>query len=85
MYEGLVVAIFLNRDGWVQAEPDGEFYEFLNCTADPCQGTFREYLDFFFGNDFTDDHVERNAAILGGILLLVRVLTWLALEFVRFG
>ena len=87
MYEGLVVAVFLssNRDGAVVAEPNDEFYQYLNCTASPCEGTFKEYLDFFFGEDFTKDHLVRNAGILGGILFFVRVMTWLALEFIRFG
>ena len=68
------------------------FYNFLiddeQCSIgseEICFGTIREYVDVFFGFEYTDDNTRRNALILGLILFLARVLTWIALKYIRFA
>jgi hypothetical protein len=94
VYEGLVVSLYREVDGVVIADPDpdSEFFNYLvelgKCSViqiDLCEGSTDDYIYVFFGGDFTDDHIFRNGLILGGILVLVRVVTWLALEYIRFA
>ena len=91
VYEGLVVSLYRSVDAVVHADAGSEFYQYLidigKCSAgaDRCQGNTDDYIDFFFGGEFKEDHIFRNGLILGGILLLVRVLTLVALTYIRFS
>ena len=92
VYEGLVVTIYHEQAGTVLANPNSTYADYLvdqnisDCTSETnCKGNIQEYIDFFFGGDFTDEHIIRNACILGGMLVLVRVITWLALQYIRYA
>lgn len=90
VYEGLVTSLYRTVDGTVVADRDSEFYDLLvlkgecNPTSDEvCTGTTDDYIDSFFGGEFSEDNIIRNGIILGGILVFTRILTWLALEKIR--
>ena len=92
VYEGLIVSLYRYVDAVVYADPGSEFYDYLHdtgrCTGDRtvrCEGNTDDFIDFFFDGEFTEDHIIRNGLILGGILVLVRLVTWLALEYIRFA
>ena len=91
VYESLVMAIFSKDERQVLANVDSPFYTYLidmdDCERDDaqCFGSIRQYVNVFFGFEFTADHQERNAGILGCILILARVLTWIALKYIRFA
>jgi hypothetical protein len=96
VYEGMVVCLFDDDDRNVTADDGSDFYDFLNCTARDCNGTVENYIDYFFGGEFgnfdenhefsDDDHTRRNnAIILGLILVITRVLTFLCLKYIRFS
>jgi len=91
VYESMVMALYNNNNKTVIANDGSDFYEYLqqnspNCVEDqPCEGTASQYVLVFFGGKFTYDHQLRNALILGGILVLTRVLTWVALKKIRFS
>lgn len=50
-----------------------------------CIGTVDEYIRVFFGNHFVIRHTPRNAMILGFVLILTRLLTFLSLKYIRFS
>jgi hypothetical protein len=89
VYEGMVSALFNDDDRIVNADEGTEFYDFLKCpfaNGDPCQGTVDQYIDSFFGGEFSGDHVIRNnTIILGFILVVTRVLTYVCLKYIRFS
>jgi hypothetical protein len=98
VYEGMVVCLFDDDDRIVKADNGTEFYDFLDCTnaTTRCEGTVENYIDFFFGGEFgefdenhefsDDDHTRRNnAIILGFILVITRVLTFVCLKYIRFS
>ena len=88
VYEGLIVSLFTADNRTVFAETGSDFYEDLGCTDDdvvPCAGTVSQFVYSFFGGRYTSDHILQNALILGGYLILARVLTFLALTFINFS
>ena len=91
VYESLVTAVFKKTKHLVLATDGSEFYNYLvdinQCTAGQtnCTGTMEQYVTVFFGGLYTQDHQLRNAIILGIILFLTRVLTAVALKFIRFS
>jgi len=93
VYESMVMSIYYEAEGTVIASVGSEFYEYLQTsgtnTCEPdqtyCTGTQYEYVNVFFGDEFKYQNQMRNALILGGILFLARVLTWLALKYIRFS
>ncbi len=88
VYEGMVVCLFDDDNRTVYANNGTEFYVDLNCTdAAPCEGTVTEFIDSFFGGEFgSNEHARRNnAIILGFILVITRVLTFLCLKYIRFS
>lgn len=90
MYESLVMSVYYKNQRPVLATVGSDFYEYLiqqgQCIAGStnCEGTAYEYVDVFFDGNFNADHTLRNAIILGFVLVLTRVLTWLALKKIRF-
>ena len=50
-----------------------------------CQVDVSVYVDAFFGGLFQRDHIPRNLIILGGILLVVRMCTFLSLRFLTYS
>jgi hypothetical protein len=88
VYEGMVMAVFNDNYRTVVANNGSEFYEFLNCTDTQttiCNGTMSQYVEEFFGGEFSHNHLLRDALILGGILVVTRVATWIALKYIRFA
>jgi hypothetical protein len=94
VYEGMILCLFDGDDRNVTANAGTEFYAYLNCpatTADTeevnCTGTVDQYIDSFFGGEFVggNNRVAWNAAILGFILVITRVLTFVCLKYIRFS
>ena len=88
VYESLVMSIYHRDDTTVIANEGSEFYDYLvknGCTTVVCEGTASQYVITFFGGEFQYENGLRNALILGGVLVLTRVLTWLALKYIRFA
>lgn len=90
VYEGLVTSLYRTIDDTVVADPNSEFDDYLiskgvcNPASDEiCIGTTNDFIDSFFGGEFSEDNILRNALILGGILIFTRILTWLALEYIH--
>jgi hypothetical protein len=91
VYESMVTAIFNSDEPSVLANFGSEFYDYLldkGCTptnGEPCIGTMRQYVDVFFGFEYSRENKLRNALILGFVLAMTRVLTWVALKYIRFA
>ena len=80
---GMVMSVFYNDNRQVIVSEGSDYYDDL-CNSTPdngeCQVTVSEYVNVFFGGQFSRNHVARNAIILGGILLVVRISTFVALK-----
>ena len=94
VYESMVVAAYYRSDKEVIANVGSEFHEFLEdesngSTCAPgqedCLGSAYDYVLYFFGGEFNHENGLRNALILGGVLILARMLTWVALKYIRFA
>eukprot|EP00977_Amphora_coffeiformis_P016603 scaffold5169_cov172-Amphora_coffeaeformis.AAC.34 len=91
VYEGMITSIFSNDDRLVEVVEGDLFYDFLvdngYCQASSvgCEGTVSNYVEYFFGGEYQRDNILRNAIILGGILVLARILLWAALKYIRFS
>ena len=91
VYESLVMSLFYNDTRTVLANVDSDFYNYLEelGTCSPilpnCTGTIGQYVDVFFDFEYSIEHTRRNAFILGFVLVLARVLTWVALKYIRFA
>ena len=88
VYEGLVISLYDEDNRTVYADNGSEFYIFLNCTGNTttvCPGTVGQYIDSFFGGNFTTGHTVRNAFILGAVLVITRALTFVALRYIRYS
>jgi hypothetical protein len=93
VYESLVMSLYDGDTRVVEATGGSEFFDYL--VGDPdnicinnstqCEGTVFQYVSVFFGDEFKRDNSMRNALILGFILALTRLLTWVALKYVRFS
>lgn len=86
VYEGLVESLYYADDRKVQADKGSEYWWSLveggECleTDDVCIGTVDDFVNVFFGNEFSNDHTLRNALILAFVLILARVVTWFSLK-----
>jgi hypothetical protein len=92
IFEGEVISLMFNDFRQVKPTTGSDFYRWLvdagTCSlsqGSSCIGSQKEYVLFFFGGEYTHDHLGRNAIILGAVLVLVRLLTWLALKYIRFS
>lgn len=90
VYEGLVTSLYYDSDNLVVAERGSPYETFLveqgtcNMTVfQPCTGTASEYVDYFYGGQFTRLHWQRNIGILAGIFVVTRAITYLALRYIR--
>jgi hypothetical protein len=90
VYESLIISVYDRSTRPVAAVVGSDFYEFLinngKCEigSNNCTGTVTEYVEVFFDGNFKSEHTVRNAIILGCVLALTRILTWVALKKVRF-
>lgn len=92
VFEGEIASIMDNDQRNVTATPNSAFYDFLIAEGKcyegqdfPCKGYQSDYIAYFFGGDFSSDHIGRNAIILGVLLVVVRLGTWIALRYIRFS
>jgi hypothetical protein len=89
VYEGMVVCLFQDDERIVRADNGTEFYDSRNCTSadeEMCEGTVDDFIDSFFGGEFGGSNaIRNNAIILGFILVVTRVLTFLCLKYIRFS
>lgn len=91
VYEGLLMTLYREDQRVVYADPGGEFFDYLGCedsrsgsSSEGCEGTVEQYIVFFFGGEFKPEHMARNAWILGCVVVLARVATFVALKYIRF-
>ena len=89
VYEGLIVTLYRRDDSSIVVADEGsEFFDSRNCTAgqtEPCEGTISDFIHAFFGGEFDESHIARNAGILGVILVITRVTTWAALHYIKYA
>ena len=93
VYEGMITSIFYNDDRRVEVLDGSLFLEFLveegyceqGATPENCEGTVSQYVLYFFGGEYVEDNILRNIVVLGLIVLLVRILLWAALKYIRFS
>ena len=91
----MVTSLYNGDTRLVIADRGSEFFDFLSSIGIPgceesvldgsCRGTIEQFIEVFFGFDFTVEHSRRNALILGGIVILARVMTYVALKYIRFS
>lgn len=91
IFEGEITSIMSNDARRVIASVGGEFFDYLvdigKCDvgqSQVCSALQEDYIDYFFGGEFKDENIGRNAIVLGILLVTVRLVTWLALRFIRF-
>jgi hypothetical protein len=80
--------MFLVDNRFVIVGEGSDYYLSLGCDTilvdGICQVSVSTYVNAFFGGLFHESHLVRNAFILGGILVLVRILTFVALRFLTY-
>jgi hypothetical protein len=92
VFEGEVTSIMTNSIRSVQASTGSYYYEWLvdagTCVLDQkaaCIGSQHDFILYFFGGEYVEEHIPRNAYILGGVVFLVRLFTYFALKYIRFS
>lgn len=89
VFEGMIVSLFTADKREVLALEGSAFYDALGCIestcVEPCVGSVSQFVYTFFGGRYTGDHILENALILGAYLVLARVLTFLALNYMNFS
>jgi len=89
VYEGMITSLFEDDNRTVVADEGSDFWDYLDCgntTAvdDDCTGSVGDFMFAFYGGKFLREHNARNFGILGGYLVLARLLTWMAPELHQF-
>ena len=83
------MSMFSNDSRMVIVGNGSDYYLPLDCDNHLVNGTCEvdvpTYVDAFFGGLFTADHIPRNLIVLGGILIFVRLSTFLALRFLTYS
>lgn len=83
------MSLFSTDSRIVRVGNGSDYYSSLDCDNHLVNGTCEvdlpTYVDAFFGGLFSPDHIPRNLIILGGILVVVRASTFLALRFLTFS
>jgi hypothetical protein len=92
VFEGEVTTIMWNDARSVQATTNSEFYIWLLnngiCNSDEpdlCFSSQKDYLQWFFGGEFSPDNIYRNLWILAAFLALSRFSSWLSLQYIKFA
>jgi len=91
VYDGLLMALFQDNDEQVRADPGSLFEKYLIekgvCAVGQvdCTGTAFEFVQEAFGGELGVRGPGRSGIVLGCILLLARILTWIALKNIRFS
>lgn len=89
VYEGLCMSMFRSDKRFVIIGEGSDYFVQLDCNSNlfdgVCQVSVSTYVNAFFGGLFNESHLLRNACILGGILAVVRLLTFVALRFLTYS
>jgi ABC-type multidrug transport system ATPase subunit len=91
VYEGLCMSMYRNDDRMVIVEKGSDYYSnpFFDCVDisvdGVCQVSVSTYAHAFFGGLYKSEHLARNAIILGAILLVVRLSTFVALKYLTYS
>lgn len=92
VYNGMVTSLFAESQETVVASSGSGFEEYLVdqgicevAAAAPCNGTVSEYVVYFYGGYYGQSGHVANAVALGVFLVAARVLTWVALRYIRFA
>jgi hypothetical protein len=89
VYDGLIGCLYAGISDAVVADAGSEFEEYLvhasGCHPGDCQGTVHDFIYVFFGGEYGMDGPMVPCIVLGVFLTMSRVLTWVALKYIRFG
>ena len=89
--EGEVMALMNNDARSVAATEGSDFYDWLVDSGlcdvseeqDSCIGSQKDYVQWLFGGEFSEDNIVRNLWILAAFLAFSRFSTWLSLKFIK--
>ena len=88
VYEGLTMSVFYNDTRTVIVSEGSDYYYDLDCPDNlvdgNCEVQASIFVDAFFGGLFQRDHLMQDALILGGILAVVRLCTFIALRYLTY-
>eukprot|EP00547_Thalassionema_nitzschioides_P003473 CAMPEP_0194202806 /NCGR_PEP_ID=MMETSP0156-20130528/2735_1 /TAXON_ID=33649 /ORGANISM="Thalassionema nitzschioides, Strain L26-B" /LENGTH=1424 /DNA_ID=CAMNT_0038928407 /DNA_START=109 /DNA_END=4383 /DNA_ORIENTATION=+ len=83
--ESLLVTQYHNDDTQIEASYESPFYNKLGCKPGVvCTGSAEDWVDYTFGGIFTIDNLGGDFAYLMGLLVLTRVVTFLALSYLNY-
>lgn len=89
VYNGMVTSLYKDDTQIVVADYESEFFDYLSCTSgqtEPCTGTSYQYVLYFFGGVYGDNHdIVLNGVVLGAFLTIARIATWVALKYIRYA
>mmetsp|Transcript_24065 Transcript_24065/g.35309 ORF Transcript_24065/g.35309 Transcript_24065/m.35309 type:complete len:399 (-) Transcript_24065:34-1230(-) len=83
VYEGLITTQFHDDNRTVIATIGSKFFDDLDCKKDAtevCSGTVAQFMESFFGGRFKHSNRFLDIGILAALLIVSRLLTWLALR-----
>jgi hypothetical protein len=89
VYNGMVTALFSTSSEVVLASSGSGFHDFLmsegtcSSTSTSCSGSVSAFVRYFYGGYYGQGGHIANALALGGFLVAARLLTWLALKYIR--
>lgn len=93
VFEGIIVSQFEDDDRMVIAEQGSAFWDYLRCddntteslgtfgNTTECFGTAWQFVDAFFGEEFSPDNRVRGIVVLTAFLIFARALTFFCLRF----
>jgi hypothetical protein len=91
VYDGLVGCLYSGiTTDTVIADTGSEFEDYLmemtQCVGSgDCSGTVHEFVYVFFGGEYGMNGPTIPCVVLGVVLTITRILTWVALKYIRFG
>ncbi|KAL7562290.1 hypothetical protein ACA910_014509 [Epithemia clementina (nom. ined.)] len=83
LFEALLTTQFSSDDTLITASPGGVFYQSLNCTSDPCQGTVADFFQLTFP-DFSRDNVYYCGIYFVCLIIGSRFVTYVALTSLNY-
>ena len=83
------MSVFSKDSRTVIVGSGSDYYAALDCdnhlVNGNCEVDLPTYVDAFFGGLFSQDHIPRNLIVLGGILVVVRASTFVALRSLTYS
>jgi hypothetical protein len=85
VYNGMITSLYRNNMETVRADPGSEFYTFIGCTSEEtvCDGTAFDYITWFYGGEYGQKMPKLDVCLLAAFLIASRVLTFVALKYIR--